>query len=296
MDSKDPDAKPLPVAKMMVHHFLYFAAGAPACRPAAASATRFPGGRGEEHPSGRFDTVAPPDFRARYGVHNTTPQGHAPHVVADHDGDEPLPALQALLRPHAHLVHDRAAHADLPDRGRRLPPPAQRDGLRRPRRRPARLDVHGSLDLDRPVQRPHHRRRLPPPRRRDQPHARRARRAAAGCSTPRRTTAPPITRTTRSGRSCTSPARSPTARSAARRASRWPRARCSSASPCTTTRRCTWPRWASGCCCWRKDDAVTGCAADAERRREVTVPAKYDTLAPFVFSRTVPQLFKPSGR
>src|SRR5918995_5272611 len=27
VDSKDPDAKPLPVAKMMVHHFLYFAAG-----------------------------------------------------------------------------------------------------------------------------------------------------------------------------------------------------------------------------------------------------------------------------
>ena len=27
VDSKDPDAKPLPIAKMMVHHFLYFAPG-----------------------------------------------------------------------------------------------------------------------------------------------------------------------------------------------------------------------------------------------------------------------------
>ena len=27
VDSKDPKAKPLPIAKMMVHHFLYFAPG-----------------------------------------------------------------------------------------------------------------------------------------------------------------------------------------------------------------------------------------------------------------------------
>src|SRR5688572_29385917 len=27
VDSKRPDAKPLPIAKMMVHHFLYFAPG-----------------------------------------------------------------------------------------------------------------------------------------------------------------------------------------------------------------------------------------------------------------------------
>ena len=33
VDSKNPKAKPLPIAKMMVHHFLYFAAGA--CRRAA---------------------------------------------------------------------------------------------------------------------------------------------------------------------------------------------------------------------------------------------------------------------
>jgi hypothetical protein len=27
VDSKDPDAKPLPMDRMMVHHFLYFAPG-----------------------------------------------------------------------------------------------------------------------------------------------------------------------------------------------------------------------------------------------------------------------------
>ena len=27
VDSKDPNAKPLPIGKMMIHHFLYFAPG-----------------------------------------------------------------------------------------------------------------------------------------------------------------------------------------------------------------------------------------------------------------------------
>ncbi len=41
VDSKDPKAKPLPIAKMMVHHFLYFAPGhARTRRPAAAGAAR----------------------------------------------------------------------------------------------------------------------------------------------------------------------------------------------------------------------------------------------------------------
>ena len=45
-----------------------------------------------------------------------------------------------------------------------------------------------------------------------------------------------------------------------------------------------------------KDDAVTGCQPLPSDIREVTVPERYDTLAPFVFSRMVPQLFKPGGR
>ena len=33
VDSKDPNAKPLPVDKMMVHHFLYFTSGPGGRRP-----------------------------------------------------------------------------------------------------------------------------------------------------------------------------------------------------------------------------------------------------------------------
>ena len=33
VDSKDPDAKPLPVDKMMVHHFLYYTRGRDGPRP-----------------------------------------------------------------------------------------------------------------------------------------------------------------------------------------------------------------------------------------------------------------------
>ena len=54
VDSKDPNAKPLPIAKMMVHHFLYFAPGrvdqgAGSCWQGSG----FLSGRGEEHPLGR---------------------------------------------------------------------------------------------------------------------------------------------------------------------------------------------------------------------------------------------------
>ena len=100
----------------------------------------------------------------------------------------------------------------------------------------------------------------------------------------------PTTRTTRSARSCTSPGRSPTARSARRRASRWRRGRCSSAPPCTPTSSCTSPRWASGSCSWSRDDTLTACAPMPTDLREVTVPAKYDQAAPFVYDRVVPQL------
>ena len=90
-------------------------------------------------------------------------------VVGDGDGHEPLPALQALLRAHEGLVHDRAARGRLPDHGRQLQAPAQRHGLRRAGRR---RDLHRPLDVDGALQRPHPRRRLAPPRRRDAPDAR----------------------------------------------------------------------------------------------------------------------------
>jgi len=78
VDSKDPEAAPLPVNKMMVHHFLYFTQGRDDGGPGGCLGSQFLSGRGEEHPNGRFDAVWPPEQRARYGVHNVTPEGRAP--------------------------------------------------------------------------------------------------------------------------------------------------------------------------------------------------------------------------
>src|SRR5215204_1831812 len=67
VDSKDPDAKPLPIAKMMVHHFLYFAPGR--VDDAAGGCWHgfgFIGGRGEEHPLGRTVKQIPRAVRDRY--------------------------------------------------------------------------------------------------------------------------------------------------------------------------------------------------------------------------------------
>ena len=78
VDSKRPDAKPLPVDKMMVHHFLYYAGGRVDRGPGGCLGDGFIGGRGEEHPSGRFDSAWPAELRARYGIRNATPEGGAP--------------------------------------------------------------------------------------------------------------------------------------------------------------------------------------------------------------------------
>ena len=78
VDSKDPDAKPLPVTKMMVHHFLYYTPGRVDPGPGGCLGGDFLGGRGEEHPNGQFDGVSPPDQRARYGVHNGRPTARRP--------------------------------------------------------------------------------------------------------------------------------------------------------------------------------------------------------------------------
>src|SRR5215204_6458008 len=79
VDSKDPNAKPLPIAKMMVHHFLYFAPGrvdqgAGSCWPHVG----FIGGRGEEHPLGRPKLGLPKSARDTYGINNRKADGSAP--------------------------------------------------------------------------------------------------------------------------------------------------------------------------------------------------------------------------
>jgi hypothetical protein len=78
VDSKDPDAKPLSNARMMIHHLLYFAPGrveepTGSCWNGAGFIT----GRGEEHPEGNFNFV-PGDQRAQYGIENRMHDGSAP--------------------------------------------------------------------------------------------------------------------------------------------------------------------------------------------------------------------------
>jgi plastocyanin len=77
VDSKDPDAEPLPVSKMMVHHLLYFTGGR-TVESLGCLGPQFLGGRGEEHPDGQFAAIYPPSMRARYGVHNANAAGAAP--------------------------------------------------------------------------------------------------------------------------------------------------------------------------------------------------------------------------
>ncbi len=79
VDSKRPNAKPLPISKMMIHHFLYFAPGRVDQAPGSCwGPSGFIAGRGEEHPSGRFDQRNAKPFRDRYGIANRTAQGQAP--------------------------------------------------------------------------------------------------------------------------------------------------------------------------------------------------------------------------
>jgi hypothetical protein len=79
VDSKDPKAKPLPIAKMMVHHFLFFAQGTVAESPGSCwGGSGFIGGRGEEHPLGRMATPLGPEYRRKYGIPNRTADGSAP--------------------------------------------------------------------------------------------------------------------------------------------------------------------------------------------------------------------------
>ncbi len=79
VDSKDPKAKPLPITKMMVHHFVYFAPGRVEDDAGGCWAgTGFLGGRGEEHPLGHTVKEIPKLFRNRYGVANRRADGSAP--------------------------------------------------------------------------------------------------------------------------------------------------------------------------------------------------------------------------
>ena len=79
VDSKRPNAKPLPIAKMMVHHFLYFAPGRVDQLPGSCwGNSGFLFGRGEEHPRGRPLRSLPRGWSRKYGIHNRHEDGTAP--------------------------------------------------------------------------------------------------------------------------------------------------------------------------------------------------------------------------
>lgn len=79
VDSKRPNAKPLPIDKMMIHHFLYFAHNRVDQAPGSCwGASGFIAGRGEEHPTGDFTRRNSKPFRDRYGIHNRNTSGDAP--------------------------------------------------------------------------------------------------------------------------------------------------------------------------------------------------------------------------
>jgi hypothetical protein len=79
VDSKEPDAEPLPISKMMVHHLLYFAEGrAGDATSGCWGGLGFIGGRGEEHPLGRTVAALPNRLTDRYGIPNRGRDGWAP--------------------------------------------------------------------------------------------------------------------------------------------------------------------------------------------------------------------------
>ena len=295
VDSKDPNAKPLPIAKMMVHHFLYFAPGRVNDAPGSCwRGSGFIGGRGEEHPLGRMMKGIPKPFRDRYGIANRTADGAAPGLAPDRDGDEPLQAAEELLRPHQDPLHDRAARALAAARDRRLQPGSQRDVLRRRRRRRARLRATSTRA---PGPRPST--AASSPRSRTSTAAAstscsRARRATGGSSRRPSTTAARATRTTRSGRSCTSPGRSGTAPTPRRPASRSPRARCCRRAAVHDNHNLHVASMGFWITMFVRDDSVQRCGPLPDDIVEINRPKRFDRTPDH--DLVVPQLARPRGR
>ena len=109
------NAKPLPLRRMMVHHFLIFAPGRVDQAPGSCwGQSGFIGGRGEEHPIGKVSRVRhiallPAALRDQ----QPPPRRQRPGLAPDRDGDEPLQAAEELLRAPPGLVrHRRAAQVD----------------------------------------------------------------------------------------------------------------------------------------------------------------------------------------
>jgi hypothetical protein len=109
VDSKDPDAKPLPLRRMMIHHFLYFAPGRVDQGPGSCwSNSGFISGRGEENPSGDYTNRYPKSIRKRYGINNRLPNGDAP------DWSLTAMVMNHYKRPKSFYVRTRVWYTDAP--------------------------------------------------------------------------------------------------------------------------------------------------------------------------------------
>ena len=294
VDSKDPDAKPLPVDKMMVHHFLYFSVGRTSVQTGGCLGGDFLAGRGEEHPSGRFDSVAPPDIRARYGVHNATPQGQAPAwsltaMVMNHyqrskrfyvrtklwyTTEPRTPVYPTAVGDCRHLLNGMSY--DVPGGG--LPGSTFTD--RSTWTVPFNGRIIGAAS--------HHHGGAFNHTLTSQTCGRQLFDAKAyyGASDHPYNTIRPILHEP-----------GPIANGTFRSAQGIPVSAGEVLERVALHDNATLHVAAMGF--WvlllAKDDAVTGCQPLPSDIREVTVPERYDTLAPFVFSRKVPQLFTPGG-
>ncbi len=294
VDSKDPDAKPLPVAKMMVHHFLYFTAGRARAETGGCLGGDFLAGRGEEHPSGRFDNVAPPEIRARYGIQNATPEGKAPAwsltaMVMNHyqrskrfyvrtrvwyTTEARTPVYPTAVGDCRHLLNGMAY--DVPGGG--LPGSTFTD--RSTWTAPFSGRIIGAAS--------HHHGGAINHTLTSQTCGRGLFNAKAyyGAADHPYNTIRPILHEP-----------GPIANGTFRSAQGVPVAAGEVLERVAVHDNATLHVASMGF--WvlllAKDDSVTGCQPLPSDLSEVTVPAKYDTLAPFVFSRTVPQLFKPGG-
>jgi plastocyanin len=109
VDSKDPKAKPLPLARMMVHHFLYFAPGrVDEGNGSCWAGAGFIGGRGEEHPLGHPQISTTKAWRARYGIANRKADGSAP------DWSLTAMVMNHYKRPKDFYVRTRIWYTDEP--------------------------------------------------------------------------------------------------------------------------------------------------------------------------------------
>ena len=279
VDSKDPDAKPLPVDKMMVHHFLYYTPGRVDRGPGGCLGGAVPRRARGGAPERAASTALWP---ARAAGALRRPQRDRPRA-ARRSGSVTAMVMNHYKQPKRFYVRTKLWYTTEP---RTAGLPDRRSATARTSVNGMAYDVPGggkpgSTFVDRSTWTVPFSGRIlgggvASPRRRAAPDAASAVPAAARCSTPRPTTAPTTTPTTRSARSCTSPGRSPTARSETLQGIPVTAGEVLERDGRALRRRAARGRDGLLGPGLVRDDSVTPCAPMPTDLREVTVPAKYD--------------------